>query len=342
MLIIMITTSIALTLAWLTSITFRILTFREKMVSNLNMLGEVIGYNSTSAVIFDDPEAAGETLSSLKAEQNIISACIYTNDGNVFATYVRNEQQPEEFPLQVKNDIHEFSEGGLTFFQSIIFNEEKIGTLFFKADLHRLYALIRGDILFITLLLLACLFLAYLVSSELQRIISKPIFDLVETAKYVSDNKDYSVRASKYSADELGILVDAFNEMLAEIEAHDAQMQKKERYFRSLVDEAKDLIIFLNDKGTIFYQSPSVEEVLGYHHQELIGRKVDVLIHPDNIEKIMGIFTSKGDEGEGFITKQQFNVKHKKGTWHKVEGKFNNSFEDDNVFVMVINSSDIH
>src|SRR5438046_10532107 len=82
------------------------------------------------------------------------------------------------------------------------------------------YGLIGGAIV------LGASLIAFLFSSRLQRVISQPILSLAHTAKVVSEQKDYSLRAEKRTDDEIGFLIDRFNEMLAQIEVHEKEIQE--------------------------------------------------------------------------------------------------------------------
>src|SRR5258708_25866379 len=77
----------------------------------------------------------------------------------------------------------------------------------------------------VTIVLPASAAVSLLVSSRLQRVISEPILRLAETAETVSRSRDYAIRAERHSGDELGLLVDAFNQMLSQIEDRDRQLQ---------------------------------------------------------------------------------------------------------------------
>ena len=74
--------------------------------------------------------------------------------------------------------------------------------------------------------MLVVLAISFILSARLQRVISGPVLKLAETARSVSENKDYSVRAEKHGDDEVGALIESFNEMLAQIQKRDAELQE--------------------------------------------------------------------------------------------------------------------
>jgi len=106
---------------------------------------------------------------------------------------------------------------------------ERFGTLYLSSDMEAMYERLRlyGGIALLVILIASIV--AYALSRTLQRQVSDPIFALAETAKAVSDRHDYSVRASKHSDDELGLLTDAFNHMLAQIQEQNEMLEKRVR-----------------------------------------------------------------------------------------------------------------
>src|ERR1051325_6838465 len=83
--IIMLTSSTALLLACAAFVLYEVITFRNEATRNLATLAEIIANNSTAALDFNYEPAAGETLSALRAEPNIVTACLYDREGRLFA-----------------------------------------------------------------------------------------------------------------------------------------------------------------------------------------------------------------------------------------------------------------
>ncbi len=216
-LVILATSSAALLLACAGFILFELVTFRQTMVSNLTVLADVLATNSNAAVAFHDVEAAEETLGALNAEPQILSACLYTAGNGVFASYARTPSI-KKFPEKPGADGHRFESDRLLLSRPIVLNNKRIGTIYIEAGLGGLYARLKLYAAIVGIVLFVASIAAFAVSSILQRVISGPILALATTAKLISENKDYSVRASRQSEDELGTLTDAFNQMLSGIE----------------------------------------------------------------------------------------------------------------------------
>src|SRR5438132_828241 len=204
-------------------------TNRAGMINALSIRANIIGVNSASAMLFNDEAAAGETLAALKTDPHTIAAGLYTRDNRIFARYVRDDQKEQvALPLHLadQSDGHRFEDDGLILFRKIVFKGEPISTVYIHSDLQEMNARIWQYLGITLFVLLASSSLALVVSSRLQRRITQPLFHLVETAKTVSREKDYSVRAVADSKDEMGILVSAFNDMLTEIQIRNVELKK--------------------------------------------------------------------------------------------------------------------
>ena len=227
-LIIMLTCGVALLLACAAFISYEVMTFRTAMVQNLSTLAEIVANNSSAALDFSDPKAAKETLSALQAEPNIVGACIYTNDGQVFAVYDRPQDATPFSPPARQIDQTIFSNNRLQIFRPIVQAGEPLGTVYVVSDLNALYSRLEKYFLIAAGVFFASGMVAFLLSSRLQQMISGPILTLVKTARTVTVEKNYSVRAVKQSDDELGVLIDAFNEMLKQIQERDVDLQESQ------------------------------------------------------------------------------------------------------------------
>jgi signal transduction histidine kinase/ActR/RegA family two-component response regulator len=223
-LIIMATTGAALLLACAAVLVYDQIAFRESMRNELDILAEIFGSSSTAALSFGDPETAGQLLSGLRAKQPIVSACIYSVDGKLFAAYRRDPSANKFAAPPLRSDGSWFVDDRLSLFKRISLNHQTIGAIYLESDLGELHARFRRFTLILLVILLVASLLAFGLSSRLQRIIAEPIAHLAETAKLVSLHKNYSVRAVKHADDDLGQLIDTFNQMLSEIEARDVEL----------------------------------------------------------------------------------------------------------------------
>jgi nitrogen fixation negative regulator NifL len=119
-----------------------------------------------------------------------------------------------------------------------------------------------------------------------------------------------------------------------------AENGRTEAHFRSLIENTTDIITILEADGNIRYESPSIERILGYKPEELIGRNVFELIHPDDVARIQKIFT-EGLIRAGRIESGEYRFRHKDGSWRVFEGIGKSLLEDPTVRGVIVNSRDI-
>jgi len=237
----MLVSGVALLLACAAFLSYDVVTFRQAMVRNLSIQAEIIGSNSVSALTFNDPKAAEKTLSALSVSPNILSATVYTADGQPFAGYSRDHSRSMmELPAVAKSEAEAqwFQNGEAAVVDTIIFQGKPSGFVFIRSDLERLYERIDRYLTIIGLVLLGCLFAAFLVSSGFQGAVAEPIVNLSHIAQTVSRDKNYSVRAAEtHNDDEVAVLIRAFNDMLAQIQQRDSALQAAHDELESRVRE---------------------------------------------------------------------------------------------------------
>jgi signal transduction histidine kinase/CheY-like chemotaxis protein len=224
--IIMLTCCIALMLACAAFVTQQWVTSRKNLVLETSTLAEVAGRNCSAAVSFDRPDDAERMMANLSGQSQIVAACIY-KEGKVWAKYPRGLPD-RDLPQKPAAAGYRFESGALELFRTIHDpdNKEEIGRIFLRADLRQMYARLRANVGIDLAVLLLASIVALVLSTRLQGLISQPILQLAQTARLISDRKDYSVRATKSNEDELGVLIDSFNEMLAQIQKRDSELQE--------------------------------------------------------------------------------------------------------------------
>ena len=235
-LIIMTASTVALLLVSAGFVTCELFTFRRAMVRDLSTLAEVIGNQSTAALTYDDVPAAQEILSALSAKKRIVAAGIYKGN-SLFAQYPAQKSGSELLPSHPPAHGSVFEDDHLVLFRPIQLAGEPIGTICLKSDLKEMNERLELYAVMIAVFMLASLAVTFGLTALLQRIITKPIFHLAQTAKHVSAEKDYSVRAQKHGDDELGQLIVGFNEMLAQIQERDGALQQVNDQLEKRVQE---------------------------------------------------------------------------------------------------------
>ena len=225
---------------------YDIFQLRRSMSQDLGTLGDVLAGNSTAALAFNDINAAHDLLRALRAEPNVLHACMYDASGQPLATYTRDQNHSVFSPPQPRSDTTYFAGGRLMLFRSIRIAGESVGTLYVESDLEKLRVRYRGYYITFTLVLLTTFVLAFLIASRFQKFISQPVLDLVQTTKSVSECRDYSIRTEVRSADEFGLLATEFNGMLEQIEARDRELQEHREHLEDEVAARTAELLTLN------------------------------------------------------------------------------------------------
>ena len=230
MTMLLVTSGVVLLLTCATFIGYELLTYRRAALRQLATLAEIIATESTGAVAFENQRDATEILAALKAERHIEAACLYDQQGRVFSRYPVDAPNGT-FPASPQPDGYRFEDGHLIGFTPVVQvkGRQRFGTLYLRSDMEAMYERLRlyGGLSLLVVVLASAV--AYVLARMLQRQISGPILELAQTAQAVSVRRDYSVRASKRGEDELGVLTDAFNHMLAEIQEQNEVLERRVR-----------------------------------------------------------------------------------------------------------------
>jgi signal transduction histidine kinase/CheY-like chemotaxis protein len=189
--------------------------YHQTWVDDLVTQAEIIGKTSAPALSFDDPKAARENLSVLRLRPLVTGAAIYTADGKLFADYTAAAEVPTTLPAITERNGYRIEGDQLWVFQEVRENGQFLGTVYLRAG-YELWNRLLGYLTIVGLSILASLGVTLAVSAWLQRAITEPVLDVARVAQQVMQHRDYKLRVRKTSADEVGVLVDAFNDMLAE------------------------------------------------------------------------------------------------------------------------------
>lgn len=218
-----------------------IINFRKTLVHELSLLSKIVADRSTASLVFDDPHVAEETLSALKAKHSIVSAYIFNDSGIVFASYHREDIQPETPPNVIEPKGWKITANKLIVVTPILLDKKTIGTVVINSDLKEMYTLIWEYIAYIFLVFIVAILISFFMLSKLQRFISRPILDLAKAVSMTAINMNYSTRVTKKGNDEIGLLVDTFNTMLDQIENRDIKLSESKNRAEASAKKARDL-----------------------------------------------------------------------------------------------------
>ena len=213
----------ALLMAWLLTITYDLYRLRGRDIEEMSMMADLLGENSAAAMAFDDRRAAIEVMDDARFVSAIASDCLYFLDGYLFASYSNGPGLG--CPSRPPADGLHSNFNHLSLAKPVMSGGGRIGTVLVTSDLRDLLPRVRSYVLILLVVLLVSSVIALLLASRLQRIISQPILDLLQTARAVASKRDYSLRAISHTNDEIGALVSGFNEMLQQIQVRQQELQ---------------------------------------------------------------------------------------------------------------------
>jgi signal transduction histidine kinase/CheY-like chemotaxis protein len=256
-LIIMLTSGIALLFASAALMFKDITKTRQNLRNDLASLAQVIGANSIGAIVFDDRATAETNLAALSAKPYVVLACIYDRDGQQFAAFV-HQKEKDRLSIPTLREPGQYFDGDyLLVFNPILQEEKVIGTICIQYDLSGTKKEIYASVAVFGIIVAAAFLIAWLLSASLQKVISQPILNLTQVVGSVSERKDFSVRVPKHSQDEIGVLIDAFNGMLAALQSRD---QKLQEYREHLEEQVTARTMALSDTNKMLQAAKEAAE----------------------------------------------------------------------------------
>ncbi len=209
------TTFVALLASSIAMLLYDLRTFKQYWVDDLMTQADIIASVTAPALAFNDARTAQQNLSVLRVRPQVLAGAIYAANGTRFASYSQGSSAAT-YPARPGVPGYSIDDGQLAVYHNVVDNGEVLGTVYLRARyglVERLlsYAAILGAVL------LAALIIAALVASRLQKSITEPLLAVTGVAREVMQRRDFSLRVPGNNRGEIGVLVAAFNDMLAEI-----------------------------------------------------------------------------------------------------------------------------
>jgi signal transduction histidine kinase/ActR/RegA family two-component response regulator len=221
------TTLVALLSAAIAMLLFDARAFQRYWVDDLMSQADIMASVTAPAIAFNDAKAARQNLAVLRVRPQIMAAAVYSANGALFASYSR-EGEGGAIPARPEKPGYRFERGELLTYHSVVENGELLGTVYLRsryglAERVGNYAAILGAVM------LGALVIAGLVASRLQASITRPLEAVTNVARQVMQRRDFTLRVPGNNSGEIGVLVAAFNDMLAEIGRRSSALQDANR-----------------------------------------------------------------------------------------------------------------
>jgi signal transduction histidine kinase/ActR/RegA family two-component response regulator len=228
--------------------------FQRYWTDDLMTQADIMARVTAPALAFNDDESARQNLAVLRVRPQILAAAIYTSSGARFAAYLAPGASGSavRIPERPQASGYRIDGGDLVVFRNIVENGEMVGAVYLRSRYGLFERLLSYGAILVAVML-GALAIAWLVAARLQEAITRPLEAVTDVARQVMQRRDFSLRVPGKESGEIGVLIDAFNDMLAEIgrRSHALQqanatleheMQVRERAEQALIvaDRRKD------------------------------------------------------------------------------------------------------
>ncbi len=228
MLVVTLTTLVALVLASIALVNYDLLTYQRTWIADLSTQADILGLASAPALSFQDPKTAEENLALLSVRPHVAAAAIYTADGRLFASYRRDSADATPLPPRPGPAGHQVGVREISLFRPIVTPDEQLGWVYLRAR-YDLTGRLLSYLAIVGAVMLASLTVAALMSVALQASVIRPILAIARVAHEVKDRRNYAARVPKTTEDETGYLVETFNDMLGEVEQRTEDLERANR-----------------------------------------------------------------------------------------------------------------
>jgi len=281
--LVLISTAVALVVAGLAMLLLNVRSYQRTLIAEIDTDAGILALSTSSALAFDDQAIAERNLKALQARPAVLIAALYRSDGTLFAEYERPKEIPPVRRLVATADRTVVKGDRILLTRRLMQNGESLGTLLLVAHYDVIGALLNYLGIIVGVAILA-LIVALLLSQKLQRAVSRPLEAMTRVAGRVISERDYNSRVIQESHDEIGLVVEAFNRMLDEIQGRTVALERAMQSLRE-TDRRKDEFLAIlahelrNPLAPIRHaikllQLPSLEDRQRNWAREVISRQV--------------------------------------------------------------------
>ena len=272
-----------------------VVNFRRSTQRELQILAEVLGEGSAAAIEFRDPAEAERVLSALEAHRHITDAVILDRRGQVLASYLRPGAAPGPAAASLPSPAFRFQDRHLWVTSPIRHGGEHYGTIYLREDLDELGAYVRWTLGTVLLASLVIGIAATLLAIRMGRLVVTPVLHLTEAARRIAKHQAPGERVLRETQDEVGLLVDAFNQMLDQLGERQARLEEAQHLAHLgnwVRDPQAGRAGWSDETFRIFGLEPSAE-MPAYD-------QIRQLIHPEDLARLEAAHAGSLQDGSQF------------------------------------------
>lgn len=247
-LIIVIVTIIIIGTGFTITIIYDIKTYKNDMIENTRINAQLISEYCIAPLTFRDPREATNIIEKIKTIPSITTACVYDEQGNLFASYQKVPNNDFPGSINKKEVKDEFKKDNYKIYSPIHYQDVRYGTIYLSTSTELLNKKIKRHLIVMLSLMLILIFLSYFIALKLQSTISKPIFNLIHATNKITKEANFSLCVQKHGNDEIGMLYDSFNEMLIQLNTREKQRNEAENLLRENEERIKSINLELEQR----------------------------------------------------------------------------------------------
>lgn len=230
----------------------------ERLVRELTAMADVVAWNSSVALVFDDKSGANEALASLGGKPDIAFASLYDARGQIYSSYHRAEldtlsleklieskfpEGPEFLTRLTEEKVISITTKDFCFLARPVYVKDQIeGAILLVDDLQQLKYRLERFLVHLSIAVLTVLLIVFFVSAWTQKLFTAPLTRIVLSMERVTKEKIYDLHVEKRSKDEFGELIDHFNEMISEIHSRDEELRSYSSGLEKMVAQRTDAL----------------------------------------------------------------------------------------------------
>jgi PAS domain S-box-containing protein len=283
MMLVLVTTITALLVAGGALLINNLVGYRSRLSEELATDARILALSTAPALQFEDRAAARRNVQALQARPEIMAVAVYDARNALYAQYLRPGQPQLPAIIGSPADRTRITHDRIALTYPIIRNGERVGTIYLQAGYDvlgqlRTYAEILSIVLALSILI------ALVLSARLQRALSRPLEAITQVAGEIIRRRDYSPRVSHREDGELGLVIEAFNRMLDEVQLREANLQASEARYRATFENAAVGIAQVGLDGRWLRFNQAVCQITGYSGEALERLTFAEITHPEDVE----------------------------------------------------------